>query len=81
MPRFSLIVATISRTDELKRLLESFSRQEFSDYEVILVDQNDDDRLQAVIEEFFGAYPCLEFRPRRGYRGPATMGFGRLPGS
>src|ERR1700739_676848 len=40
MPRFSLIIATLSRTTELRRLLESFTEQEFSDYEVILVDQN-----------------------------------------
>jgi glycosyltransferase involved in cell wall biosynthesis len=52
VPRFSLIVATIARTDELRRLLLSLTQQEFSDYEVILVDQNDDDRIKNVIVEF-----------------------------
>ena len=66
MPRFSLIVATITRTHELKRLLESLTRQEFSDYEVILVDQNHDDRLQDVIEEFFGRVPVLRISSPKG---------------
>src|ERR1700759_5362286 len=57
MPRFSLIIATLSRTTELRQLLESFTQQEFSDYEVILVDQNDDDRLQQVVDEFAGRVP------------------------
>ena len=66
MPRFSLIVATITRTHELKRLLESLTRQEFSDYEVILVDQNHDDRLQDVIEEFIGRVPVLRISSPKG---------------
>ena len=57
MPRFSLIIATLSRTTELRRLLESFTQQDFSDYEVILVDQNDDDRLQALVDEFASRLP------------------------
>ena len=43
MPRFSLIIATIARTDELRRFFVSLTQQGFSDYEVILVDQNDDE--------------------------------------
>ena len=66
MPRFSLIVATMSRTNELRRLLESLTRQEFSDYEVILVDQNDDDRLQEVMDEFAGRVPLLRISSPKG---------------
>jgi glycosyltransferase involved in cell wall biosynthesis len=45
MPRFSLIVATVVRTQELSALLLSLSQQKMCDFELILVDQNTDDRL------------------------------------
>jgi glycosyltransferase involved in cell wall biosynthesis len=41
----SLIVATIHRVDELDRLLLSLEQQTINDFEVIIVDQNPDDRL------------------------------------
>lgn len=43
--RFSLVVATIGRIRELEDLFQSLSLQTHRDFEVILVDQNDDDRL------------------------------------
>lgn len=44
-PAVSLILATVERTQELGRLFESFAAQTFKDFEVIVVDQNADDRL------------------------------------
>jgi glycosyltransferase involved in cell wall biosynthesis len=66
MIRFSLIVPTIGRTSELERLLQSVSEQEFGDYEVILVDQNDDDRLKEVMEEFGDRVPLTRTSSPRG---------------
>jgi glycosyltransferase involved in cell wall biosynthesis len=43
--RFSLIVATIGRTAELRSLFESPAVQTHRDFEVIVVDQNPDDRV------------------------------------
>lgn len=50
MPSVSLIVATVQRTTELDRLFESFAAQTFKDFEVIVVDQNTDDRLQPYLD-------------------------------
>ncbi|HEY4541083.1 MAG TPA: glycosyltransferase family A protein [Noviherbaspirillum sp.] len=50
MPAVSLIVATVNRTTELDRLFESFAAQTFRDFEVIVVDQNTDDRLLPYLE-------------------------------
>lgn len=49
MPEFSLVVATKDRTSELARLIASVDRQSKTDYELIIVDQNSDDRLIPLI--------------------------------
>jgi glycosyltransferase involved in cell wall biosynthesis len=80
MPRFSLIIATISRTTELRGLLESFTQQDFSDYEVILVDQNDDDRLQAVVDEFTGRVPIERIFSPKGVSTARNYGIRQATG-
>jgi glycosyltransferase involved in cell wall biosynthesis len=52
MLRFSLIVATINRTKEFSVLLQSLARQEMRDFELIVVDQNADDRLSPLLAEW-----------------------------
>jgi glycosyltransferase involved in cell wall biosynthesis len=54
MPRFSLIIATFGRTAELGHLLTSIAAQQRGDIEVILVDQNDDERVSDLIEPMLG---------------------------
>jgi glycosyltransferase involved in cell wall biosynthesis len=48
---FSLIISTRGRTHELLRLFQSLANQTLQDFEVILSDQNDDDRLLPVIQQ------------------------------
>jgi glycosyltransferase involved in cell wall biosynthesis len=50
--RFSLIVATVYRVRDLEALLTSLREQSFQDFDVTLVDQNEDDRLQPIVDEF-----------------------------
>ena len=47
MPRFSLIVPTLGRTTEVAELFASIVDQNRRDVELIVVDQNDDDRTRS----------------------------------
>jgi ADP-heptose:LPS heptosyltransferase/glycosyltransferase involved in cell wall biosynthesis len=48
----SVIVPTVSRVTELARLLDSLLDQEFQNFEVLVVDQNRDDRIVPVLERY-----------------------------
>lgn len=61
----SLIVATVNRLAELDRLLCSLEDQSCRDFEVIVVDQNPDDRLVPVLSR----HACLVIRHLRSERG------------
>lgn len=51
-PQVDLVVATVGRSDELERLLDSLVLQSYPKLRVLLVDQNDDDRLGPVVSRF-----------------------------
>jgi len=57
MPKFSLIIATCGRTDELHRLFASINSDRCIDYECIVVDQNPDERLQPVLAQWQARLP------------------------
>jgi glycosyltransferase involved in cell wall biosynthesis len=48
--RVSLVVTTLGRTTQLERLFESLVVQDYKSFEVIVVDQNSDDRLGYLFE-------------------------------
>jgi glycosyltransferase involved in cell wall biosynthesis len=80
MPRFSLVVATLGRTDELKTLLTSLTQQGFSNYEVILVDQNDDDRVRVLSDEFTGRLPLVRISSAKGASRARNTGLANVSG-
>jgi GT2 family glycosyltransferase len=65
-PAISLVVSTLGRVDTLERLLLSLSHQSFAEFEVIVVDQNNDGLLEPLMARF-AADP--RFRHSRSPRG------------
>ncbi len=50
LPSFDLVVATLGRVTSLEHLLDSLTAQRHRAFRVIVVDQNDDDRLAPILE-------------------------------
>jgi glycosyltransferase involved in cell wall biosynthesis len=62
--RVSLIVATRWRTKEVRRLLDSLVDQTYQVFDVIVVDQNDDDRVQSLLAEYDSRLTIKHVRSR-----------------
>ena len=62
---FDLVVATVDRVDELEAFLASLERQTHKDFRVLVVDQNDDDRVEGVL----GRHASLRVERLRAPRG------------
>lgn len=66
-PRFSLIVATRGRDADVGVLLDSLCAQGRDDLEVIVVDQNADDRLAPILARFADLLPIAHRRSARAH--------------
>lgn len=60
--QFSLVLATKHRVQELERFLESLSSQSYTDFELILVDQNVDNRLVELINLYNQKFPITHIK-------------------
>ncbi len=78
--RFSLILATVGRTVEIERLLESLVDQHVGDLELIVVDQNDDSRLQPVIEKYSTIFSTIHITVGRGLSKARNIGLRHATG-
>lgn len=47
----SLVMATVDRCDEIRRVVDSLAAQTDDAFELVIVDQNDDSRLEAIVRE------------------------------
>jgi GT2 family glycosyltransferase len=64
LPSFDLVVATVDRVTDLGHLLASLEAQTHRAFRVLLVDQNDDDRLEPVLRE--RDFEIVRLRAERG---------------
>jgi O-antigen/teichoic acid export membrane protein/glycosyltransferase involved in cell wall biosynthesis len=78
--RFSLVLATLDRVEALERALESFAAQRFQSFEVIVVDQNADERLAPVIARCNGRLRLVHLRAAPGVSRARNLGIAEASG-
>ncbi len=78
--RFSLVLGTIGRVEELERFLKSLAAQTHRDFELIIVDQNSDDRLIPLIEEYGQRFSMIHLRCQPGLSRARNVGLRHLGG-
>jgi glycosyltransferase involved in cell wall biosynthesis len=76
----SLLICTKGRTSELARLLASLDAQTCRDFEVVLVDQNQDDRLDPILHPFVDRLPILHLKSSPGLSHGRNVGLPHLKG-
>lgn len=80
MLEFSLVVATKNRTAELARLIASIDEQTGPDYELIIVDQNEDDRLIPLLKASNHREKIRHIRCIPGVSGARNVGMDQAKG-
>lgn len=83
MPRFSLVLATVDRTIEVDQFLASLASQVIGDTELIVVDQNEDDRLVPILARWsprLNDTKVLHLRTERGLSRARNVGLRHCSG-
>jgi glycosyltransferase involved in cell wall biosynthesis len=74
MLSFSLILGTIGRTREVELLLSSLEAQTYREFELIVVDQNSDDRLAPILAPYKDKFPILHLSSEQGLSRAKNLG-------
>lgn len=76
-----MVLATLRRTDELQYLLASLHAQTYRGFELIVVDQNPDDRLVPVLAPYVDEFPITRLRTEsRGLSRARNLGLKHISG-
>jgi glycosyltransferase involved in cell wall biosynthesis len=78
--KFSLILATVGRTSQPACFLAALDRQICRDFELIVVDQNPDDRLGAILEPYAGKFEVTRLRSAPGVSRARNVGLAAVSG-
>lgn len=79
--KFSLVTGTLGRSEVLRRLLQSLESQTHQDFELIVVDQNEDNRVREVLQPFQSEMEICHLRlERKGLSRARNHGLRRATG-
>ncbi|WP_219642109.1 glycosyltransferase family A protein [Cohnella sp. CFH 77786] len=78
--KVSLILATVDRLAEVENFLEKLDLQTYRNFELIIVDQNEDDRLVPIIERCRAKFDILRLRSPRGLSRARNVGLQHVTG-
>jgi glycosyltransferase involved in cell wall biosynthesis len=78
--RYSILLATCGRTQELDQLFGSLTAQTWRDFEVLVIDQNPDDRLAETLDRYAGKLELRYMRSALGHSRAFNAGLARVTG-
>jgi glycosyltransferase involved in cell wall biosynthesis len=78
--RYSILLATLDRTRELHQFLASLSRQTWRDFELLVIDQNPDDRIGEVLGQYAGEFAIRRIHSPRGHSRAFNKGLAQVNG-
>ncbi len=78
--KFSLVMATLGRSVEIERLFNSLSNQTYKNFEVIVVDQNEDDRVVKLVDQFRDRLEFVYLRSEKGLSRARNVGLKHVHG-
>ena len=79
--KISLVMATLGREREVQRFLAALDVQTYHSFELIVVDQNPDDRLVPLLSSFQSRFPVLHLRSgKRGLSKSRNVGLEYITG-
>lgn len=78
--RFSLVLATVGRVDEVEWFLEALCSQTHRNFELIVVDQNNDERLMPILATYQERYRILHTRCEPGLSRARNVGLPYITG-
>jgi glycosyltransferase involved in cell wall biosynthesis len=78
--RFSLVLATLGRVREVERFLRSLGSQTHRDFELIVVDQNKDERLFPILAAYREKFPILHIKSEPGLSRARNVGLAHIMG-
>ncbi|MBE9155756.1 glycosyltransferase family 2 protein [Nodosilinea sp. LEGE 06152] len=78
--KFSLILATLGRTAEISTFLTSLDAQTYRDFELIVIDQNPDDRLVEVLAPYQDKFELQHLRSAKGLSLARNFGLKQISG-
>jgi glycosyltransferase involved in cell wall biosynthesis len=78
--RYSILLATLDRTSELAQFLASLASQTWRDFELIIIDQNPDDRLRDLLAQYSPIFAIRRIRSARGHSRGFNAGLAEVTG-
>lgn len=78
--KFSLVLATIGRTEEVRTFLHALDVQVYRNFELIVVDQNRDDRLVPLLKQYHDRFCIIHMRSAPGLSKARNLGLRSVTG-
>jgi len=78
--KFSLILATVGRTAEIDRFFKSLQSQNYVNFEVIVVDQNEDKRLDPILAVYHQFMDIIHVKSAKGLSKARNVGLKYITG-